>query len=349
MNQPQRVFRVAFTGDFHRADGTPLYQDYGAGVLDAQPGIRREPFAQHKAEIEAAQIGPAQAVVVLSARVTANSLSHSDDLLAIARFGVGYDAVDVGACTAADVALITAVGAVDRSVAEATLGWMLALTHQVRAKDLLVREGRWHDRSALMGKELRDRTLGVVGLGGIGRALVKLLSGFGMRRPLAFDPFLDPKAADAAGVSLVSLDELLAQADFVSVHCPLNDRTRNLIGRRELALMKPQAYLINTARGGIIEEDALDEVLRERRIAGAAIDCFVGEPLTEPHRFGAYDNVILAPHSIAWTDEMFRDIGTTVCRSVVELALGRRPHGVVNREVFEREGFQHKWQRLRLA
>lgn len=267
MHPDARVFRVAFTGDFHHADGTPLYRDFGSGVLDAQAGIRHEPFAQHKPEIEPDQIGPAQAVVVLSPRVTARSLSQSDDLLAIARFGVGYDSVDVGACTAADVALITAVGAVDRSVAEATLGWMLALTHQVLAKDRLVREGRWHDRSARMGKELRDRTLGVVGLGGISRALVKLLAGFGMRRPLAFDPYLDAQAAEAAGVSLVSLDELLVQADFVSVHCPLNENTRNLIGRRELGLMKRDAYLINTARGGIVDEDALDEVLRERRLS----------------------------------------------------------------------------------
>jgi phosphoglycerate dehydrogenase-like enzyme len=349
MHDEEGVFRVAFTGDFHRGDGTPLYRDFGTGVLDAERGIRYEPFAEHKPEIDPAQIAAVQAVVVLSARVSARSVSQSENLLAIARFGVGYDAVDVPACTAADVALITAVGAVDRSVAEATLGFMLALTHHIRAKDRLVREGRWTDRSALMGKELRDRTLGVVGLGGIGRALVKLLAGFGMHRPLAFDPYLDPQAAAAAGVSLVSLDELLSRADFVSVHCPLNDTTRNLIGRRELALMKSDAYLINTARGGIIDEDALEEALRDRRIAGAGLDCFVGEPLTAPHRFGQYDNVILAPHAIAWTDEMFRDIGTTVCRAVVELALGRRPPGVVNREVLDREGFKRKWERLRIG
>jgi phosphoglycerate dehydrogenase-like enzyme len=200
-----------------------------------------------------------------------------------------------------------------------------------------------------MGRELRDRTLGVVGMGGIGRALVRLLAGFGMKRPLAFDPYLDVKVAADMGVTLVGLDELLSRADFVSVHCPLNDSTRNLIGRRELALMRPDAYLINTARGGIIDEAALDEVLREGRIAGAAIDCFVGEPLAEPPRFAAYENVILAPHSIAWTDEMFRDIGDTVCRSIVELALGRRPKGVVNAEVLERPGFREKWQRLRLG
>jgi phosphoglycerate dehydrogenase-like enzyme len=349
MPAPPREFLVKFTGDFQRPDGTPLYKQFGAGVLDAQRGIRRQSFAEHKAEIDPQQIAAAQAVVVLSPRVSARSLSQSPDLLAVCRFGVGYDAVDVPACTAADVALITAVGAVDRSVAEATVGWMLALTHHVRTKDRLVREARWHERSAYMGRELRGRTLGVVGMGGIGRGLVRLLAGFGMKPPLAFDPYLDPKVAAEMGVALVGLDDLLARADFVSVHCPLNDATRNLIGRRELALMRRDAYLINTARGGIIDEDALDEALREGRIAGAAIDCFVGEPLSAPHRFAAYENAILAPHSIAWTDEMFRDIGDTICGAIVELALGRRPKGVVNAEVLDRPGFQHKWQRLKIA
>ncbi len=343
------VFRVAYTGDFFGSDGAPLYRDIGAGVLDAQPGIKRGRFAEHQREMTPEQIGDNQAVVVLSPRVTAASLSQAENFLAVCRFGVGYDGVDVPACTAADVALMTAVGAVDRSVAEATIGWMLALTHHMQAKDRMVREGNWRIRNQYMGRELRDRTLGVVGMGGIGRALVRLLAGFGMKQPLAFDPFLDPKVAAEMGVTLVPLDELLERADFVSVHCPLNDKTRNLLDKRELALMRGDAYLINTARGGIVNEDALDEALREGRIAGAAIDCFVGEPLSEPHRFAQYDNVLLAPHSIAWTDEMFRDMGHTICRAIVELALGRRPRGVVNAEVLERPGFQEKWQRLRLG
>jgi phosphoglycerate dehydrogenase-like enzyme len=244
---------------------------------------------------------------------------------------------------------VTAVGSVDRSVAEATVGWMLALSHHFRTKDRLVREGRWGERSDFMGCELRDRTLGVVGVGGIGRMLVKLLAGFGMRPPLAFDPFLSPEAAAQIGVTLVPLEELMAQSDFVSVHCPLNESTRNLIGRKELALMRPNAYIINTARGGIINEDALDEVLSAGKIAGAALDCFVGEPLTEPHRFGRHEKVLLAPHCIAWTDEMFRDMGHTICRAIVELAQGRRPLGVINPAVLEQPGFQAKWERHRLA
>jgi len=343
------VFRVAYTGDFFDAEGKTPYRDIGACVLEAQPGIVHSRFAEHQPEMTPEQIGEAQAVVVLSPRVTPKTLANTKNFLAVCRFGVGFDAVDVPACTAADVALITAVGSVDRSVAEATIGWMLALAHHVPAKDRMVREARWRDRSQFMGRELRDRTLGVVGMGGIGRALVKLLSGFGMKPALAFDPYLDPAVAAEMGVTLVPLDELLQKSDFVSVHCPLNEHTRNLLGKRELALMRPDAYLINTARGGIINEEALDEVLRERRIAGAAIDCFVGEPLTAPPSIAKYDNVLLAPHAIAWTDEMFRDMGHTICRSIVDLALGRRPKGVVNAEVLDRPGFQEKWHRLRLG
>jgi phosphoglycerate dehydrogenase-like enzyme len=113
--------------------------------------------------------------------------------------------------------------------------------------------------------------------------------------------------------------------------------------------MKPDAYLINTARGGIVDEAALYDLLAAGRIAGAAIDCFVGEPLTEAPRLAELDNVLLAPHSIAWTNEMFRDMGQTACRAMVDLALGRRPKGVVNAAVFERPGFQAKWSRLRLV
>lgn len=340
-------FSIAVTADFFDAAGKLMYRDIGLSVLERESGIAWRPFAQHLAEIQPEQLAGANAALVLAPRVTARSLEQSADLLTVARFGVGYDSVDVAACTAADVVLVIAAGAVDRPMAEATLAWLLALTHHVRAKDRLVREGRWHDRNNYMGCELRERTLGVVGYGGIGRTLVQLLSGFGMNPPLAFDPYLDAATIARHGARKVELDELLKQADFVSVHCPLNEATRNLIGARELALMKPNAYLLNTARGGIVDEDALVAVLAEKRIAGAALDVFLGEPILQPHRFGELANVILAPHSIGWTDELFRDIGRTALGSVVELARGRKPaRGIVNPEVFERASFQAKWRRL---
>jgi len=344
------MFHLRLTADFFSDRGTLLYRDIGLGVLEAAPSVQWAAFAEHHAEIQPAQLVGADAVLVLAPRVTRASLAQGRQLLAVARFGVGYDSVDVAACTEHDVAVLIAAGAVDRPMAEATLAWMLGLTHHVRTKDRLVREGRWHDRNSYMGCELRERTLGVVGFGGIGRTLVKLLSGFGMNQPLAFDPYLDAAATAAHGARKVELDELLRTADFVSVHCPLHETTRNLIGARELALMKPDAYLINTARGGIVDEDALHGALAEKRIAGAALDVFTGEPILQPHRFLAFENVLLAPHSIGWTHELFRDIGRTALTSVVELAQGRRPaRGVVNPEIFERPGFREKWRRAAQA
>jgi phosphoglycerate dehydrogenase-like enzyme/2-keto-3-deoxy-L-rhamnonate aldolase RhmA len=341
---PGKPFRVALTGDFYDPEGRLKYRDIGLDLLG--PGVELEVIPRDVPVLATYQLAGPNGVIVLSPRVTADSLANCPDLLAIGRFGVGYDSVDVPACTAADVLLFIAAGAVDRPVAEATVGWMLALSHQMIRKDRIARAGRWEERSRWMGTELRDRTLGVIGFGGIGRATVKLLAGFGMKPPLVYDPFLKPADAARFGVNLVPLDRLLFESDFVSIHCPLTAETADLIGARELAMMKPTAYLINTARGGIVDEVALDAALREGRLAGAAIDCFVGEPLAAPPPFADLDNVLLAPHAIAWTDELFRDIGRTVCRGMRDLADGRVPRGVVNPAVLDRPSFQAKWRRI---
>lgn len=341
-----KKFTVALTADFFGADGRPKFRDSGLSIFDSHPQIEHRALAEYRPELGFDQIGDAQGVIVLGPTVTAESVSQSENLLAIGRFGVGYDSVDVEACTNADVVLFITAGAVDRSMAEATIGWMIALTHHVWIKDRLVRTGQWDERSQYMGRELRDRVFGSIGLGGIARATIELLRGFGMKTPLAYDPFVDGATAERLGVHLVALDELLQEADFVSIHCPRNDQTCGLIGTRELALLKPEAYLINTARGGIVDEDALYEVLKDGRIAGAAIDCFALEPITSPHRFGELNNVLLAPHSIAWTNELFRDIGRAACQGMVDLSLGRKPKGVVNPQVFDRPGFWAKWERL---
>ena len=339
-------FQIGLTGDFYDSEGKPRYRDIGLGLFHEASGIEIQRFTDHRAEIGVDQIAESNGIIVLTPRVTSASLASSANLLAIGRFGVGYDSVDVKACTNANVVLFIAAGAVDRSVAEATLAWMLSLTHHVRTKDRLVREGRWNERSEFMGSELRDRTLGVVGFGGIGRTLVRLLARFGMNPPLVYDPYLTEALVAEQGASPVALDELLSQADFVSIHCPLTEKTRNLISARELDLMKPTSYLIDTARGGIVDEDALYAALTANRIAGAALDCFINEPLVGPSRFAHLDNVLLAPHSIAWTDELFRDIGRSICQGMLDLRQGRRPIGVVNPEVFDRPDFQEKWKRI---
>lgn len=344
---PPAQFNVVLTADFYDSAGTPRYSDLGLDTFSGSDHIRVARIPEHRAEITADQLAGQHAALVLSPRVTAGSLAGCDDLLVISRFGVGYDSVDIAACTAHDVLVTITRGAVDRPVAEATIGWMLALTHRVLQKDHLVRTGKWDERSRHMGCELRDRTLGVIGLGGIGRKLVELLQGFGMRPPIAFDPYAPPAAFEQTGVRQVALEELLSTADFVSLHCPLNENTRGLIGAEQLRLMKPDAYLLNLARGGIVDEDALYDALAGRLIAGAALDCFENEPVITPHRLGELENVLLAPHSIAWTEELFRDIGRTACQSILDLSQGRRPQGAVNPEVFDSETFHRKWERSR--
>src|SRR5213596_1186810 len=218
-------FVVSLTADFYVSTGAPKYEDIGLSLLAAQPHIEQRVFKEHRKEIGPDQIGDAQGVIVLTPTVTPQSVSKPDNLLVMARFGVGYDSVDVKACTAADVLVTITTGAVDRPVAEATIGWMIALSHHLLIKDKLVRTGRWDERSRYMGRELRERTLGVIGLGGIGGKTIELLRGFGMKQPLAFDPFATDERASKAGARLVSLEELLREADFVSIHCPLTEKT----------------------------------------------------------------------------------------------------------------------------
>ena len=345
---PASTFHVAHTADFYDAAGKLKFKDIGTEVLAAQSHIQTSLLKEHRPHLDAEQIRQANGVVVLTPQVSARTFEGNPDLLAIGRFGVGYDSVDVAACTEAEVLIYITSGAVNRSVAEATIGWMIALAHHTLVKDRLVRQLQWNERSKYMGRDLREHTFGAVGLGGIARETIRLLAPFGMNPPIAFDPFLTPAAAKELGVELVTLPDLMRRADFVSIHCPLSPETRDLIGAAELALMKPEAFLVNTARGGIVNEAALYEALKNRRIAGAAIDCFDLEPVVAPHPFAEFDNVLLAPHSIAWTDELFRDIGRAVCQGMVDLSQGRQPRGAVNPEVFDRPGFKEKWARLRV-
>jgi phosphoglycerate dehydrogenase-like enzyme len=197
-----------------------------------------------------------------------------------------------------------------------------------------------------MGSELRDKTVGTVGLGGIARELCRMLPAFRVRQILAFDPFVSQERAREAGAELCSLPALLQTSDFVLVNCPLNERTRNLIARSELDLMKSDAFLINTARGAVVNERDLYEVLQRRRIRGAGIDVFSQEPLPADNPLLKLDNVIVSPHALAWTDELFRDIGRMACQGMLRLAHGAAPDHIVNPEVLELPSFQAKLRRL---
>ena len=348
MNEESAKFRIGLTGDFYK-NGEAVYPDFDLGPLQNGPGIDLSTFDEHHDEIAPEQLAGLNGVVVLTPRVTAQSLAQSQQLLAISRFGVGYDSVDVAACTENDVALCITTGAVDRPVAEATIGWMFALSYRMQSKDRIFREARWAERGDIMGGGLHGKTVGIVGFGGIGRTVAKLADGLGMNTPLVYDPGLDPETIAKLGGESVTLPYLMARSDFVSVHCPLNEHTKDLIATPELELMKPGAFILNTARGGIINEDSLFESLTKDRIAGAALDCFADEPVTETHRFAQLENVILASHNIAWTRELFRDIGAMASQNLLDLARGKQPKSVVNPEVFDRPSFHKKWEGLRIS
>ena len=348
-NHPEpSAFRVGLTGDFYK-DGEPVYPDFDLDRLKGEPGVELMTFDEHHDEIAPEQLAGLNGVVVLTPQVTAQSLAQSQELIAISRFGVGYDSVDVAACTENDVALCIATGAVDRPVAEATVGWMFALSYRMQAKDRLFREARWDQRGNIMGSGLHGKTVGIVGFGGIGRAVLERLSGFGMNPPLVYDPVLDPDTITRLGGEPVTLPNLMGRSDFVTVHCPFNEYTENLISAPELELMNPDAFILNTARGGIINEDALFEALSADRIAGAALDCFADEPVTEPHRFAQLENVILSSHNIAWTRELFRDIGAMASQNLIDLVNGNQPKSVVNPEVFDRPSFHKKWEEVKIG
>jgi D-3-phosphoglycerate dehydrogenase len=328
------MFHVGLTRDFLMPDGTLAFGDIGLGLLESVPGLKYDFLAEDTRELSAEQVRDYDALLVLAPRVTRATLAGADRLTVLARFGVGYDTVDVEACTEHGVLLTITPDGVRRPVATSVLTFLLALSHKLPQKDALTRQGRWGEKLRLMGVGLVGRVLGIVGFGNIGREVAAITRPLDMR-VIAADPYVSPEQAAAAGAELVDLDTLMQTADFVSINCALTPETRHLIDGKRLALMKPTAYLINTARGPVVDEQALVAVLRDRRIAGAGIDVFEQEPADPKNPLFELDNVILAPHAICWTDECFLNNGRSACQSILEVAAGRLPRHIVNRAVLE--------------
>ena len=336
------TFRVGFSADFLGDDGKPAFPDIGLGLLAGIPNLQYEFLKTYSPEYSPDQLDGYDVVISLKPRVTAKSLEGLKRLCAIGRCGVGYDNVDVDACTANDIAVYITPPGVVRPMAESIVLLVLALSHNLLRKDRLVREGRWAESTRPLGREPRDRTIGTIGMGNIASEAMRLLGLFGPARLIAYDPFLDAQKARSIGVELLPLDELLRVADYVLINCPLNTGTRGMIGARELGLMKRDAYLINTARGPIVDEAALIEVLQRGLIRGAALDVFAKEPIDSSSPLLKMENVILSSHSIGWTEELFRDMGRIDCEGALAIRRGEAPANVVNRAVLDRPEFQRK-------
>ena len=341
-------FRVALSSDFVLPDGRPAFPSFDLAPLDADPRIEWSYVPVRDGRIDAADMARFDALILLAGHFDAESFPRDDRLALVARFGVGYDNVDVVACSANGVALAITPSGVRRPVAVAIMTFVLALSGNLLVKDRLTRAGPegWARRSAYMGMGLVGRTLGSVGMGNIGAELFRMAAPFGMRF-VAYDPVADPAVARELGVELVPLDEVFRRSDFVCVNCPLSDETRGLVNGARIALMKPSAFLINTARGPIVDQAALTAALAEGGIAGAGLDVFESEPSDASDLLFRLDNVIVTPHALCWTDQCFADIGAADVRAVQAVIDGHVPEGVVNRDVTGDERWLAKLARYR--
>jgi phosphoglycerate dehydrogenase-like enzyme len=273
----------------------------------------------------------AAAVIAQTEPYTAGVFDRLPDLKIVARSGVGFDAVDLPAATERGVLVTTTQGGNDWAVADHAFALMLALAHNVLLSDRAARAGRWERP---VGVDLWQKTLGIVGLGRIGKGMVLRAEGFRMKI-LAHEPYPDRDFVDQHGVELVPLEELLRRSDFVSLHSPSLPETYHLINAERLALMKPTAYLVNTARGPLIDEAALEAALEAGQLAGAGLDVRESEP-PKDQRFNRFDNVILNTHIAGVTRETLDAMSAMAAQSAADTLAGKQPHGLVNPEAWER-------------
>ena len=340
------LFRVGITADF-ATDAPGLLEPVLDEVFKPFPFIHHEFFTIRDRVVGAEEIRGYDALITLRHRYTAASLVGNDGLAIIARWGAGYDVIDVPACTRADVLLAITPDAVRKPVAEGILAFFLALAKNLMARDRLTRSGGQDVIVLNSGFGLFGKTFGSVGLGNIACEMFRLLQPFDPGRLLAYDPYVTREQAARLGVEMVDLPTLFRESDFLAINCLLNDETKGMINVSLLSLMKPTAYFVNAARGSIVKQDDLVAILRDKRIAGAGLDVFEHEPLPADDPLTRLDNVILTAHRIAWSDALYRGNGEGACRNVLAVLQGDVPEHTVNREVLEQSAFRSKLQSLR--
>ena len=335
-------FRVGVTRDVRRSDGAFTFAPYELTPLE-HAGIPWRFLEDDR--LTPATLAEVDGLYHYATPVPTAMLAAVERLAVIARHGVGLDYVDVDACTDHGIAVTITPGGVTRPMASAAVTLVLALAHRLRERDRALHEGDWGSgRFRPQGTGLTGRTLGVIGYGRIGQEIVRLLEPWELQ-VLAFQrrPVTD------AGVTNVPLDELLRESDFVVVACPLTDETRGLLDRRRLALMKPSAFLVNVARGGIVDQAALVDALRGGRLAGAGVDVVDPEPLPAADPLLSLPNVIGAPHSLGYTDELIRGCVEQACEALIDVASGRVPKELANPEVVDHPRFAEKLDRFRAS
>lgn len=274
---------------------------------------------------------------LLTDRIDAEVMDAAPNLKVISTYSVGFDHIDVEEATKRGIYVTHTPGVLTDAVAEFTVGLLLAITRKILKADHTIRTGQWNkpwNPYFLTGPELKGKVLGILGLGRIGRAVARKVRGFEMET-IYYDVFRNEKLEKELGIRFVDLDTLLRESDFLTIHVPLTKETYHLIGERELKLMKPTAYLINTARGAVVDTEALVKALKERWIAGAALDVFEQEPLPPNHPLTKLDNVVLAPHIASATMEARQRMAELSAKNLIAVLKGEMPPALVNKEVLK--------------
>src|SRR5256714_13931947 len=328
----KRVFYVKYLAN-------EIYVD----ILKARPDVRLDrlendsPEASPRPILSAApayQTGAARDDRARHSHVDTDLLRRAPNLLIVSSNGAGFDPVDVDACTAAGVLVVNQSGGNANSVAEHALGMLLTLSKRILEADRALRREANVNRNALIGNEAQGKTIGIVGIGNVGRRIAELCKGLLHMKVIAYDPYLTAQEIAARGGEKVELDDLLRRSDFVSISCPLTKESRGMIGAREFALMQPHAYFITTARGFIHDEAALVEALKNKLIAGAGLDVWAKEPPPPEHPLLQFDNVIASPHTAGVTREARENMGRIAAEQMLDALDGKRPPRIINPEVW---------------
>jgi phosphoglycerate dehydrogenase-like enzyme len=357
--QPVKMFRVLYSGDYLNAQGECVRSDMGLDLLHNVPFIQTgfmldqapqpndptywERFYELKISPE--HVANANGLIICRPWVKPSAFSHgAANLVAIGRAGAGYDKIDLEACTSNDVLVFNSPNSLVHSTASAALTFILALAKRLPEHERMARTGRWDTQAEITGDDLTGETLGIVGFGHTGAELARLVAPFHMRI-LAYSPRADAAKARELGVTLVpTLAEVFRESDFVSLHSRLEPHTRGMIGDKEFRLMKPSAYFVNVARGELVDQDALVQCLRERRIRGAALDVFQEEPLAADDPLTKLDNVILTPHWLPSSTQSCYATQASVAEGMRRVAAGGLPDNILNPSVLDRPAFRAKLQ-----
>jgi len=257
--------------------------------------------------------------------LSAEIIEEADELKVISKYGTGLDNIDINMATNKEIIVTSTPTANVDAVADLAFGLILSLARRIPEADKKTKSGKWEK---IIGKSVWEKTIGIIGLGKIGRQVVRRAKGF-ETNILVFDIVKDKKFAQKYGIKYVNLEKLLRKSDYITIHIPLNDATRNMISYEELEKMKKDAFLINTSRGGIVDEEALYDALKNNKLRGAALDVYTNEPLRESP-LKELDNVIMTPHIGAYTEEAIENMSIQAAQNLIDVLEGREPQNRVN-------------------